>query len=68
MLQVLPRNRLADLTDRFELDVSDRRKPDAHIDAIVRKRSLDFAELLGCARPCKTSAFRDRAHQRSARR
>ncbi|HKY34440.1 MAG TPA: DNA methyltransferase [Polyangiaceae bacterium] len=46
MLEQLSRERLAELTERFELDVADRRSIDAHVDAIVRKRSLDFGALL----------------------
>ncbi len=46
VLEQLSRERLAELTARFELDVSDRRSLDGHIDAIVRKRSLDFRSLL----------------------
>jgi type I restriction enzyme M protein len=46
VLEQLSRERLAELAERFELEVADRRSIDAHIDAIVRKRSLDFAALL----------------------
>jgi adenine-specific DNA-methyltransferase len=46
ILEQLTRDRLGELTTRFELDVEDRRSIDSHIDAIVRKRSLDFAVLL----------------------
>jgi hypothetical protein len=35
---------------RFELEVADRRSSDSHIDAIVRKRSLDFRRLLEALR------------------
>jgi hypothetical protein len=45
-LAQLSRDRLAELTSRFELEVADRRSTDAHIDAIVRKRSLNFRQLL----------------------
>lgn len=46
ILRLLPRDRLAALTDHFRLEVADRRSIDAHVDAIVKKRSLDFRELL----------------------
>src|SRR5881394_1313988 len=46
ILQQLSRDRLAELTTRFELDVDDRRSTDSHIDAIVRKRSLGFRRVL----------------------
>ncbi len=46
ILAPLSRDRLGELTTHFELDVADRRSTDAHIDAIVRKRSLDFRQVL----------------------
>lgn len=46
VLEQLSRDRLSELTTRFELDVNDRRSTDSHIDAIVRKRSLDFRRVL----------------------
>jgi SAM-dependent methyltransferase len=46
VLEQLSRERLAELAERFELEAADRRSIDAHIDAIVRKRSLDFGALL----------------------
>jgi len=46
ILKTLARERLAALTEHFELEVADRRLIDAHVDAIVKKRSLDFRELL----------------------
>jgi hypothetical protein len=46
ILQQLGRDRLADFTERLELEVADRRSTDSHIDAIVRKRSLDFRRVL----------------------
>jgi hypothetical protein len=46
ILQELSRERLAELTAHFELEVADRRTSDAHVNAIVRKRSLDFGSLL----------------------
>ena len=41
-----PRDRRGELTTRFELDVEDRRSIEAHSDAIVPKRSLDFSVVL----------------------
>jgi hypothetical protein len=46
ILMQLSRERLSDLATHFELEVADRRSTDAHVDAIVRKRSLDFSRLL----------------------
>lgn len=46
ILAQLPRTRLGELTLRFELEVSDRRSSEAHVDAIVRKRALDFRRVL----------------------
>lgn len=46
VLKQLPRARLAELTAHFELEVTDKRSVDAHVDAIVRKRSLDFRGVL----------------------
>ena len=46
VLEQLSRERLGELTSRFELEVADRRSINAHIDAIVRKRSLDFRRVL----------------------
>jgi hypothetical protein len=46
ILEQLTRDRLNELSTRFELNVHDRRSTDAHIDAIVRKRSLDFRRVL----------------------
>ena len=46
VLAQLSRDRLGELTTRLELDVADRRSIDGHIDAIVRKRSLDFRRVL----------------------
>lgn len=50
VLEQLSRDRLGELTTRFELDVADRRSIDGHIDAIVRKRSLDFRRVLEALR------------------
>lgn len=46
-LAALPRASLARLTEHFALLVADRRVADDHIDALVRTRPVDFAELLG---------------------
>ncbi|HEX2878592.1 MAG TPA: DNA methyltransferase, partial [Polyangiaceae bacterium] len=46
ILQQISRDRLSDLTTRLALEVDDRRSTDAHVDAIVRKRSLDFGKVL----------------------
>ena len=46
ILRLLARERLAALTDHFGLEVADRRSIDAHVEAIVKKRSLVFRELL----------------------
>lgn len=46
ILEQLSRERLATLAAHFELEVADRRSTAAHVDAIVRKRALDFAQLL----------------------
>lgn len=48
VISQLPRDRLAEVTSRLELAVSDRRSIEAHIDAIVRKRSLEFRRVLEC--------------------
>src|SRR5579885_588027 len=50
VLQQLSRDRLGELTARLELDVTDRRSIDAHVDAIVRKRSLAFRTVLEALR------------------
>ena len=46
-LAALPRASLARLTEHFALLVADRRVADDHIDALVRTRHVDFAEILG---------------------
>lgn len=46
-LSALGRDRLSGLTEQFGLDVEDRRVLDQHVDALVRARSVDFAEVLG---------------------
>ncbi len=45
-LEVLSRDRLAAISAKFDLTVEDRRAQAAHVDAIVRARSLDFGEVL----------------------
>ncbi len=45
-LEALSRDRLGEITARFDLTVQDRRAVAAHIDAIIRARSLDFGEVL----------------------
>ncbi len=45
-LEVLSRDRLAEITAQYDLDVDDRRAVASHIDAVIRARSLDFGELL----------------------
>src|SRR4051794_9487922 len=50
VLKQLSRDRLGELTTKFELDVDDRRSTDSHIDAIIRKRSLDFGRVLDVLR------------------
>lgn len=45
-LEALSRDRLASITEKFNLDVADRRQQAAHIDAIVRSRSVEFANVL----------------------
>jgi hypothetical protein len=46
ILEQLSRDRLSELTTRFELEVEDRRATRSHVDAIIRKRSLDFRRVL----------------------
>lgn len=45
-LEQLSRDRLAELTASFELDVEDRRVATAHIDALVRSRKVVFDDVL----------------------
>jgi len=45
-LGVVSRNHLAAITDGLNLAVEDRRSHAAHVDAIVRARSVDFADVL----------------------
>jgi adenine-specific DNA-methyltransferase len=45
-LETLGRDRLAVLTDTFDLPVRDRRAASAHIDALMHARTLNFGELL----------------------
>jgi type I restriction enzyme M protein len=46
-LEQLGRERLNELTHHYSLEVGDRRVLAHHVDALVRARSVDFAELLG---------------------
>lgn len=46
-LAALSRDRLSSLTEHFGLEVEDRRVLDQHVDALVRARAVDFAEVLG---------------------
>jgi len=46
-LSQLGRERLNELTHRYALEVGDRRVLDLHVDALVRSKAVDFAELLG---------------------
>lgn len=46
-LATLNRERLSGLTAHFQLEVADRRVLDQHVEALVRSRSVDFAEVLG---------------------
>lgn len=46
-LAALPRDTLTALTTHYGLDVADRRVVANHVDALVRSRSIEFADLLG---------------------
>src|SRR4051812_1894241 len=46
-LGALSRERLARLTEHYDLEVTDRRSAASHVDAIVRANRLDFGEVLG---------------------
>ena len=46
ILEQLTRDRLAELSARLEVDVEDRRSTESHVDALIRKRSLEFASVL----------------------
>lgn len=46
VLAQLSHERLGELTTRLKLKVADRRSTDAHIDTVIRKRSLDFRRVL----------------------
>jgi len=46
-LEALSRERLARITDHYELEVADRRSAASHVDAIVRAGRTDFAKVLG---------------------
>jgi type I restriction enzyme M protein len=45
-LEALPRERLSRVTEHFDLNVADRRVAASHVDAIVRAKHVDFAEVL----------------------
>jgi type I restriction enzyme M protein len=46
-LEALSRERLARLTAQLDLEVADRRSAAGHVNAIVRAKRVDFAEVLG---------------------
>ena len=46
-LEALDRDTLASLTRTFDLAVQDRRGASAHVDALMRSRTVEFADLLG---------------------
>src|SRR3954470_9639590 len=46
-LEALSREQLARITEHVELEVTDRRSAASHVDAIVRAKRVDFAEVLG---------------------
>lgn len=46
-LEALGRDTLADLTAKFNVAVPDRRATAAHVDALVRSRTVEFPALLG---------------------
>jgi hypothetical protein len=46
LLAQLPHARLAELTAHFGITVEDRRSNEAHVEAIVKKRSLDLRDVL----------------------
>jgi type I restriction enzyme M protein len=45
-LEILPRDTLTSLSTHYGLDVGDRRVVANHVDALIRSRGIDFAELL----------------------
>jgi hypothetical protein len=45
-LQLLSRDRLKEIADRFDLAVEDRRSADSYVDAIVRARAVEFGDVL----------------------
>lgn len=55
VLQALSRARLAEIRARYELEIGDRRVAGNHVDAIVRARWVDFAEVLGLLAPARLS-------------
>src|SRR5689334_5016004 len=46
-LEALSRERLTRITRRYDLRVADRRSATSHVDAIVRAKGVDFADVLG---------------------
>lgn len=46
-LEALGRDTLASLTTKFDLAVQDRRAAAAHVDALMRSRTVEFSALLG---------------------
>ena len=46
-LEALGRDTLAKLTEKLELAVQDRRAAAAHVEALMRARTVEFADLLG---------------------
>ena len=46
-LEALGRDTLAKLTEKFDLAVQDRRSAAAHVDALMRSRTVEFADILG---------------------
>ena len=46
-LEALSRERLSQITEHYDLNVADRRVAASHVDAIVRAKRVDFAEVLG---------------------
>jgi hypothetical protein len=45
-LESLSRGRVAELTERFELEVADKRVHAAHVDALIKSRSVSFGDVL----------------------
>ena len=47
VLEALARNRLSQITEQYDLNVANRRLTASYVDAIVRAKRVDFAEVLG---------------------